>query len=71
MKKKRTEQTWYERLSTKTPVDNKACDVRLQVWTVATGLVVARALTGAGAGQHQPRTNPVWSQLPALGDSAP
>ncbi|CAH1634957.1 unnamed protein product [Spodoptera littoralis] len=31
VKKKRTEQTWYERLSTKTPVDKKACDVRLQV----------------------------------------
>ncbi|CAH0664244.1 unnamed protein product [Spodoptera exigua] len=31
VKKKRTEQTWYERLSTKTPVDNKSCDARLQV----------------------------------------
>ncbi|KAH9638895.1 hypothetical protein HF086_012848 [Spodoptera exigua] len=50
VKKKRTEQTWYERLSTKTPVDNKSCDARLQVWTVAIGLVVTRALTHAGSG---------------------
>ncbi|KAJ8729084.1 hypothetical protein PYW07_006780 [Mythimna separata] len=31
VKKSRTEQTWYERLSTKTPVDNKKFDARLQV----------------------------------------